>query len=433
MRFSRNRFKRGIHWPLTLFLLWSGSVRAQVRDSSRSVDLTGSVRLESGQILKGKHLGVDFERQWLQRAFVNLGVTAQRGQRLAIHARAEGKLWYETFPAEFINDPLDVPERYFSFYPYRCEGVYSPGDPDRPFLRIGTGYFPFKYNKDVRNLGEYLFRSGTYPGWLRTEFDFPFAHLAGIRLSSRLFDRLDQHLLFTSETEVPPFFDFSLSYIAGYEFGRFLKTGAGVSFDRLVSVDRDKTSPENALTRYVEDDGDTMYYTFRGTKLMGMVSFDVKRLFRRDGDFAFWGEDDGKLYSEVAVLGAKNYPGQYDTLAQRIPWMIGFNVPAARLLDVLNIEVEWYGCKHPNFIPKINENPTYKSPKNDYLTYSYDGDDWKWSVYAKRTVVEGWSIIGQYANDHLRTSSSFEQTKDREEALTRPEHGYWMVKILYDF
>jgi len=40
------------------------------------------------------------------------------------------------------------------------QGIYSFGDLDQPWLQLAAGYFPFKYNPQASNLGEYLYRSG---------------------------------------------------------------------------------------------------------------------------------------------------------------------------------------------------------------------------------------------------------------------------------
>jgi hypothetical protein len=82
------------------------------------------------------------------------------------------------------KDLLDNLRPQYLFYPHDVEGTYSLGDMERPFLTLGFGVFPFKYNPDVRNLGEYLYRTGTYPPTMSNTFDFPLARLTGFRLMS---------------------------------------------------------------------------------------------------------------------------------------------------------------------------------------------------------------------------------------------------------
>ena len=77
--------------------------------------------------------------------------------------------------------------RRLYYYPYlsRADLTYNFGSSDDPDLSITLGYFPFKYNPDARNLGEYMFRSGTYPQYLITDFDFPMAKLFGMHVNGR--------------------------------------------------------------------------------------------------------------------------------------------------------------------------------------------------------------------------------------------------------
>jgi hypothetical protein len=99
------------------------------------------------------------------------------------------------------------------------KGLYSFGDPQNPFLQIEAGYFPYKYNPDVRNLGEYLFRSFCYPASLLNTFDRPYADLLGLRIGNAIplsGGSFHHDLLFTSETKYYPLKDFSLSYVADY-------------------------------------------------------------------------------------------------------------------------------------------------------------------------------------------------------------------------
>src|SRR5690606_22629396 len=39
---------------------------------------------------------------------------------------------------------------------------------ENPMFTLQVGYFPYKYNPDAANLGEYLLRSGAYPGYVST-------------------------------------------------------------------------------------------------------------------------------------------------------------------------------------------------------------------------------------------------------------------------
>jgi hypothetical protein len=60
-------------------------------------------------------------------------------------------------------------------------------------------------------------------------------------------------------------------------------------------------------------------------------------------------------------------------------------------------------------------------------------DNWKWSVYAKKTIAEYYYISAQFASDHLRTFSLDWQGQDLEEALRKPKHWYFMVRLGLQF
>ena len=90
--------------------------------------------------------------------------------------------------------------------------------------------FTFKYNPDGRNFGDYIFRTGTYPTYIITNFDFPAARLLGLHLSSDPIANLHADLLLTSEAFIYPLFDFSLTGIASYKLFNAIEIGAGIDF-----------------------------------------------------------------------------------------------------------------------------------------------------------------------------------------------------------
>ena len=152
----------------------------------------------------------------------------------------------------------------------------------------------------------------------------------------------------------------------------------------------------------------------------------------------FFGPEDLKVYGEAAILGVKNYQLYYDTLSQRLPFMIGFNFPAFKFLDVLAWEFEWYGSPYPNnyqnaFSIQPKPRPIPDSPQQGYTANDYQHDNWKWSVYAKRTIANSFSVIGQVARDHFRAHIKLPYNVEREEGLTKPNHWYWMLKVAYGF
>jgi hypothetical protein len=249
-------------------------------------------------------------------------------------------------------------------------------------------------------------------------------------------------------TDVRPFLDFSLTYIADASVGKAFDIGAGVQFDHLFSVDsRNETSPKTYGTfganGFLYAPGDTGYYTFAGTKLMLRFMFDPLKFF----NVPFFGEKDGMIYAEAAVLGLKNYPKSnaidtnnfsniygYDKILEKMPVTFGFNIPTCRLLDILSVEGEWFGSKYPNsYAHDANAMPTPAGPSSAETNSDYLHDNWKWALYGKKTIFGGLSFIGLVGRDHLRTETFLKKDVDYEETLNKPKYWYWMTKIKYNF
>jgi hypothetical protein len=184
------------------------------------------------------------------------------------------------------------------------------------------------------------------------------------------------------------------------------------------------------------------HYDAAALKTVATLSFDPKPLL---GDPSMLGSNDLILYGEASVLGWKNYPVIYENRLERTVAMAGFNVPTLRLLDVLAVEVEWFGSKQPN----SNEYSQLRAPKNNdtklleptpqpsiynfTLPGGYDPKDWeeddiKWSVFARRTLVKGLSLDVQAASDNAR-GWVFPSGRRYWNFFRSPSDWYWMMKI----
>jgi len=423
--------------------------------------LSGFWSIETGQMVDYWLVGKNILRQPLLRTYFNVGLSKQLSERLEIHASIEGKMYYNTFDKRYNYgvESFILPTMYYAFYFDRMEAVYSFGDIASPYLQFTVGYFPFNYNPDVRDLGGYLYRSGTYPAFLIGDFDYTQARLAGVRVSSNLFGALHQDLLLTLETEKVPYFDLNAGYIVSYDAGKFLQIGAGAMYHSLWPANSEYTSPHDYSNQYLKNavrdtngvwSGDIAYYTYAGLKLMSRFSFDPKRIFNPStDDFGIFGSEDLKLYGEGAILGVADYPASagssvnsygYDTLMHKMPLMFGFNFPAFKVLDVLSAEFEWYGCTYPNCYEYKNESPIIPVPvrpdivgspieANNYAV----GDNWKWAVYAKKNFKSGVYLVGQVARDHIRNETPIASSIDREEALRTNQAWFWEIKAGYRF
>jgi hypothetical protein len=108
--------------------------------------------------------------------------------------------------------------------------------------------------------------------------------------------------------------------------------------------------------------------------------------------------------------------------------VVGFNIPAFGLLDVVAYEFEWFSSKYPNDyyqveysgypIPVPNQNPqsaTY-TPARCY-----------WSLYLKKTFAGHVYFVTQFGRDHSRLSSFDNQYK--VEAMPGEKHWSWRGKL----
>jgi hypothetical protein len=283
------------------------------------------------------------------------------------------------------------------------------------FLR--GGLFSYIYNPDVKNLGLYLLRGPVSPGFLLSGFEtkevLPVADVIGLQLHHQV-GRFQGDVLLTSETEFYPYFDISPVYVANYQVHESFRIGVGVNFYHLFSVDKNLTQCDDFENcGYVNKDTsglplDTTQFSYDGTKLMANFSFDPKRVFAGSDLF---GEEDFKLYGEIALIGLKNglaYKKVYGDYLYRMPVMMGFNLPAFHYLDHLAIEVEWYGAPYQDDLERYKNTHEPVSPMPvrpfplDYAQENFKRDNWKWSLHGAKMIQSHVKISFQVANDHYR-------------------------------
>jgi hypothetical protein len=450
-------------WKQTAFALMMGWIGALGIFSARfataaenepsKFEFGGYTALEVGQIQFGHYRESptsEIDHNWIGSAYFTISMKSRVTDHFSVLGSLETRLGYDTKPLDFALDPTTFPsaQNIYMALP-AAEGIFTIGDKENTFLTIGLGRFEYKYNQEAQNLGEYLFRTGTYPAYIRTSFDLPLARVNGAIASCKLFgDRLRQDLLITTLTDIQPFTDFSLTYVADASLlDRAFSLGAGVQFANLISTMPDQTSRHNYHSNgYLNSPTDTGFYTFKGTKLLGRITLDPKRLFKAP----FLGENDCKIYAEACVLGLENYPKSnaidstnfsntigYDKILEKTPIMFGFTFPTFKALDVLSFEAEWYGCRYPNAYYNATVSdfaiPDIDRVHDPYTMDIYLHDNWKWSLNARKTFFNKFSLIFQASRDHLRLHTVNMKFEDYEEALIRPNHWYWMAKVKCDF
>jgi hypothetical protein len=399
----------------------------------------GHAAMEFGQVVHGydKSVGT-IDHVVVNRMYFGTGVDVRLGARTDFTGIIEVKAFNE-FPRQVINGYTR--RFYYYFYLWQAELTHRLIAKNGLHLDIGGGYFPYKYNSEVRNLGEYLFRSTAYPQTLKTEFNYALERLTGLyarSVYSSGITTLKCDLLATINTEWMAIGDLNLSVIASYNLAKVFEIGAGVEFGSLVSADETATTPKNDATKYM-DGNDTANYTFRGTKLMGRLSFDPKKLI---GNLPVFGDSDLILYTEAALLGTKNYdvalnsPLWYNSPLERVPVMGGFNFPTFKFLNVLSIEGEWWGNRYPNSMQGIVQDGLplpYLQGTKTIDSIPYLRDNIKWSVFGARSFAKQYRVSFQVASDHLRTFAWDWNRQDWEESLRGPDKWYYMLRFYVHF
>jgi len=321
------------------------------------------------------------------------------------------------------------------------------------------GWLPVKYNPQARNLGEYLFRSNCYPNVVVSGFELADKEkLIGLHgmyqndFTENTWVKGD--VFFNVEMGLYPLYNLSLSYILSANLERFIELGAGMYHQHLISVDDKKLKPGVDQFKYPRDvrefnvvgyngpNGDTILYTFKGTKAMGRITLDPKAFF----DLPFFGSEDLKVYGEMAILGLKDYPYWYDNIKDRMPLMFGFNFPTFKILDVLSVEFQYWTYPWWNSAENIWK---YGSPVPLCGDQTDDGaipdfelsdkmrkhnDDWRWSVYASRKIAERIRISLQFASDNMSKTawSPPPPTYSKyTEIMTSKRQWYWVSRIQF--
>ncbi len=432
---------------------------AEEEENTSVSSLVGGIRklvfgygsTEFGQIVHGQYSFArtgdgKLDHYWIERTIVQIGLSLKNDNGLGVALAGEGQIYFPyAGPGDGAGFGYELLMARYKWYPHQAEVSYSIGELDSPVLSVGLGFFPFKYNPDGRNFGDYLFRLSTYPQYMPTSFDSPYQRLLGLRISSRLFSTLKQDLLLTSEVYLWPLKDFSFTYLIGYNFFGFAEIGGGVMGHRLFSVDERLTTPTKL-------DQNGKEFSFAGTKVMFRMAFDFKRFLPMP---ELWGKNDMRLYGEACINGLKSYPVTdstdptypgYNDIKKRIPISFGFNVPTYKILDVLSIEAEWWdafpllnsywgvypiGYKQNPF-PDVYPLKPGTSPR--HFAYPYGGA-WHWSVYAKKTFLHNLAIKAQFARDHsvIETTLTGTSNADPQEAMDGLGNWAWMCKIEYDF
>jgi hypothetical protein len=332
-------------------------------------------------------------------------------------------------------------------------GYRRSWDGDRSF-RIDLGVFHYGYDPDVKDFGQYLMRGYVYPGTLVMPRTGPLGADPGLTglLANAEWGSLSDDFIVKVETEDKPYYDVSIADVAAWKIGKGIEIGAGINLYRALPADAKATSPgKDCQARDLgintgqtnqpnvcfildsvgtDPSGAVIYDTLTGSlsgiKLMGRLRLDPKAwLGTGPGPL---GKNDLVLYSELAVIGLKNYPVYYDDILRRIPVMVGFNLPGFGYLD-WSVEVQYYaskftgddlGAQNGVWLPTLD--PSINARR----------DDWKYSLNASKVFRGHVALMGQIANDDLRLGGYHYEPAGKE-AMRTPGDWYWTAKLGYFF
>jgi hypothetical protein len=454
-------------------------------DQVDSLDISKPVLKMSQEITRvvkgGSYIKKDgLDDAWIEPTTGSVTFQARKNSHLGM----EVMLSATYFAAPYHYDQPQNYTRNVSFSAPRLDASYLFGDPEKPSRRIDVGIFNCKYNEYSRDLGEYMFRTWAYPGIIATGGTYSYmgansATLTGIRLGEFL-GMFSHEFMATLETDLTPVYDLNLTYMAKANVRNILKIGGGLQIARVLSADGSKETAmkyfshngawygdapgyykglENGINGKLAASGvshgdstrlntelsravtasavldsvstgqinpDMKQLGTRAIKPMIYFSFDPKPLIGLE----IFGAKDLVFYGEAALLGAQNYPVFYNQIGRRIPFMLGFDFPAFKVLDVLSLEVEYYRSQMiPSFRPsQPNATPT-PVVTDSYYPADWDKDDWKWSLSAERTLVRGVSLSAQLASDHSRSWDWNYYGRTPWEIYTTPSQFYWGLKL----
>lgn len=440
------------------------------------VEAHGFTYFQIGQIGHTYQNNID-NHQFKQRANARLQLRAVLNDYVEVRGALEGQLEKNANRSQGDNSGVGLKE---------AQGILTYSHKDMASFRLSTGYFTFKYDPYATHLGEYLFRSGTYTRFLINNFDYAASRLLGFAGGIDLWDGtatcdmvLHSHII----NPFDPFYDYSLSLLVGSNPIEAVDIGIGIQWYRLMPIMEELTTNKLTTPAKVEN-GDTLYWTKKGTKLMTRAAFDIKGVL---GDVdsslthTIFGKSGGVLYSELAILGFRDYPDYYTKLSRRMPVMAGIHVPTHPFIangilegfailgylqgedtftawdnkfeipshlisvialpiwagiswstehffnidsrwDLLAMEIEWYGAEY------TQKSSVPADSKDDFVKE----DDICWAVYAKKELLNGVAIKALLANDHYR-DKDIAGNYQQNEIVRAANDWRYVLRLQYSF
>lgn len=444
-----------------------------------------------GQIINGTGIKAELDHRWLQNPYFAILLETTINDRLQIILNGE---FLELF--SYLADEALVGKEHemgqfwnmYGFYLRQTRFKYHFGNPDVFSVTVNAGKWHYKYNPEVRDLGEYLFRGSSYPTHYETKFDDPSYPLLGAMVTTEFNNKIINpklDLILTNETAKYPMQDWSLAAVASINIGNFwenghiLSIGGGFCFDRLMPADENFTTPEygkpglenvyyaDTTYTFIEVDPvtwdsifdtsitDVRRYSFQSQKASFRFTLDPKVIFPldfgpQDHFFRFLSEDDFKFYFELGILGLEDYPNDYvdtkngshpedtakynshfyDDIKERMPYVFGITLPCFpffHIFDVFAFEYEFFPHTYMlGYEDSFRKGWPKATEKDVDYVQSY------WSLYGKKTVGD-FTFVTLFARNHYRPHVNSFNFMERNDVLVEWNDWCWLAKLEYRF
>jgi hypothetical protein len=152
--------------------------------------------------------------------------------------------------------------------------------------------------------------------------------------------------------------------------------------------------------------------------------------------------NDLRIYAEMAVLGVKNYPVYYEKITERMPIMVGINLPTFKWVDLISVQMEYFNSPNLNntytmgqknwALPYLPEDNLFSEKEWNDLT---EKDNFSWSILVRKRVLRSLLFNAQIARDHMRTIGTdwfYGSRFEPNEVLHKSSSWYWMFQLAWD-
>lgn len=296
---------------------------------------------------------------------------------------------------------------------------------------VKFGFFDFKYNPDSKDLGEYLIRSEAYPTILESAQGKDLMAWSNTRVAGVQYGYDGEYIRHTAllfaEQVNEPVNDISAAYFlsagpknaelsVGADYARFLRLGDSIY------LTNDLQTVENA--KYVSANG----LTTKAWKFILRGRLDLAAYLSMHSPFV--------LYGEAALLGLKKDTLYYRHISERMPMMLGVDIPTFGILDVLSFEQEYFPNRYYEKKYQLQENkftplPSFIQP-DEYGSANLPhvtNHDWRWSANAERSLNKWLKLKLRIASDHMRLLNWSGDYEGGTPFTSKSSDWYWLARI----